>query len=1029
MCISYQSQQSNKLPDFFAISLLLALWANPVFSQHFSVSGTVLDEETGAPIEGAHVFISSTMLGTTTNNAGVYSITGIPLGTHTLAASVLGYHAYAKELRVTEIGEESLVILLSPAVYETDGIEVTGERVSKREERRRASDFDDFRTFFFGISPYASQCTILNPEVLTFERNKGQGRFEASATDALIIENLALGYEVQFLLDSFEVRETSRSTRIRYGGQTRFSELTPEDDRQARRWKRNRENAYRGSQRHFLAALTSDRLYEEGYMLVKEKENRTDYSGVPGSRASNRVTGVEPDDILSATHLPFERTLDFEGYLKVINTREMPEDQYLDFKDMVAGWQLTDDEYQQTSWLALTRGPVTVTTDGRLNEPFGLTKLGYWYFERVAEMLPMEYTPDGSALFSSDQADVALRAFDVMHADSLITRVVHTLRADTTEEVIEQVSQAYLTILEEADTPQPQPVREVIHKHLAQMIVLLPDSLKDALLSKPYQPREPFVPIKPQAGEALATWWRSQDPLPASLMNERVMEHLLRVGTAMDQFTDQRSTAGFDDRGHVFVRYGSPRIRTVIKTDLIESRKVLQQFAVPLPGPMIVPQNEFWSYRHLDERIQFLFLLTGGRYRISSPEDLIPDELRSASRRSGNRQVAAGNAPINRVDEAYARALMAAYQTVYTDLALNHPAYEQQVQQLENYEADIRATSGLDLSESQTGLASSTGGMSASSYVQGMSSQFVSLAFQARIARDEEAPRQNSSVMDRVIPLSVPVRPARFLDSTGVTRLELYWSHIPGTLSLTRDMQQQLELPDAQSMDRFLVNFAIIEQGADYSRDTGNQLSYLASNLEEGASAPIQSIHVDLDDVLPRLSLQWNQYRFQQSEAGDIEVLEELKVGVQHLNDIRPLSNEAGVLEMSDPKPVYLGNNDLVVYFQEGENNEPPPYPFTTITPETPLGLYFEVYELFFGADNLAHFTVEYEVTRSGRRRQNTTSATTTYTSAHRTAREYIALDLTASDDEGPLDIRLRITDEVSQQQVERTVRFILLDE
>jgi len=1030
MRISCPRQQRYSLRLGSAILLLLVYWASPVTAQQFSISGTLLDEETGLPIEGAHVFISNTMLGTTTDQSGLYTINGIPLGTHTLAASVLGYTPFTKELRVTESEDQSLVILLSPIVYETDGIEVIAERASKRDERRRASDYDKFLKFFFGVSQYASQCTIINPEVLTFERQNREGLFKATAADELIIENLALGYELRFLLEQFEVRESSRNTRIRYGGQTRFSELTPENERQERRWRRNRENAYRGSQRHFLAALSRDRLYEEGYMLVTEEENRTDYSGVPGSRPSSRVAEVEPDEILSRTSLPFERTLDFDGYLKVINLKELPEGPYLDFKDLVAGWKLTDDEYQQTSWLTLTRGPVTITTDGRLNQPFGITKLGYWFFERVAEMLPIEYTPGGSALFSPAAPDSAALAFDVEYADSLITRVVHTLQADTTEEVIEEVSEAYLAILEEADFPHQPGAQEVIHKHLAQMLFLLPDSLKETVLSKSYQYREKLVPIESHAGATLAAWWRSQDPLPATVINERVIEHLLRVGTAVDQFTYDRSAAGFDDRGHVFVQYGSPRVRSIVETDLLEARRVLQQFAVPLPGPLITPLNEFWSYRHLDDRLRFLFLLTGGRYRISSPEDLIPDDLRSASKRIGNRQVAAGNAPINRVDEAYARALVEAYQKIYRNLALYHPAFEQQVEQLENYEADIRATSGLDLAESQTDLASSAGGMSATSYVQGMSSQFVSLAHQARIERDEQAPRQSSSVMDRVVPLSVPMRPARFLDSTGVTRLELSWSHVPGTLSLTKDMLKQLELQEAPSADRFLMNFAIVEQGSDYSHADGSQITYLASNLEQGSPAPIQSIHVELEEVLPQLSLQWNQYSFQRTETGDIELLEELKVGVQHLKDLHPLSNDSGVLEMSDPKPVYLGNDDLLVYFQDGEDTIPPAYPFTTITTETPLGLYFEVYELFYGDDNLAHFTVEYEVTRGGNRRgnQQTTSASTSYTSSSRIAREFIAIDLTASDDEGPLDISLRITDDVSKQQVERTVRFMMSD-
>jgi hypothetical protein len=44
--------------------------------------GTVLDEETGDPIEGAHVFISNTMLGTITDKMGSYYLSNISGDTH-----------------------------------------------------------------------------------------------------------------------------------------------------------------------------------------------------------------------------------------------------------------------------------------------------------------------------------------------------------------------------------------------------------------------------------------------------------------------------------------------------------------------------------------------------------------------------------------------------------------------------------------------------------------------------------------------------------------------------------------------------------------------------------------------------------------------------------------------------------------------------------------------------------------------------------------------------------------------------------
>ena len=843
---------------------------------------------------------------------------------------------------------------------------------------------------------------------------------------------------MRFLLEEFEVNEIGSKQQIKYGGKTGFRELTPATKRQERRWRRNREQAYKGSQNHFLAALVNNRLWQEGYLLLEEDNRPSNYTGIPGARPSNRVKNIAIEDILRAGSLASEWVLDFDGYLKVINTNEYSEEQYLEFKDRVAGWQLAEDEDQQTSWLALTRGPVTVTSDGRLNEAYGITKLGYWFFERVAEMLPVEYTPAGSKLFTAARSAPGLPTqpsvpqFDIAREDRFISSVIRSLKADTTETVLERVSSSYLEILERADASTSEVERQIIHKHLAQVLFLLPDSLQDEVLTKEYQHQESVVPIAPDAGHRIASWWRAQDPLPATVFNERVIEHLIRANNAHDQFADQGSLTGFDDRGRVFVRFGPPRTRTVIQTDLLESRKVLQQFAISLPGPMVVPSNEFWAYRHVDDRLQFVFLLQGGRYRIASPEDLIPDELLSASKRTGKRQVASGNAPVNRVDEAYARALVAAYQTIYSDLALHHPMYEEQLQDLEFYESDLRATSSLDISNNQTNLSASPGGLSASSYVQGISSQFTSQAHQARIERDEDAPQQASSILDQVIPLSVAMRPARFRDSTGNTTLEVNWSHVPGTLAMSTDLLKHLSLPDTVSLDRFVVNFTMVGQNTRYTRTSSHQLTYIASNLEQGAPAPVQSFDIPLTDSLAHLSLQWSQHRFRQNEdTGDVDVLEGLKVGTQKIGHLTPLSTDAGVLEMSDPKPIYLGEDNGVFYAADNGDAAPPAYPYTTITSQTPLGLYFEVYELAYDADDQARFTVEYEIVRDARRRRDrkTTSATISYTSESRTAREYIALDLSDYRSEGPVDVRLTITDDVSQQKVERSLQFILSEE
>ncbi len=1091
---------------------LVYLFPHPLIAQFqpqfVTVDGYVLNDETDEPIEGANVFIASSLLGASTNVEGYFLISGVPLGTHDLVASFIGYSGQSETIRLTESETRTITLRLKPRIYESSGIEVVAERSEEDARRQKEADkerkqhLEKFRKFFLGISRNAEKCTIVNPEVLDFFVNEEEELFRANANDALVIDNRALGYRVRFVLEEFEVREKRQQRYIKYSGRAGFTELTTESRRENRRWTRNRERAYRGSQRHFLAALTADQLWEEGFMLVKEGVEQADYSGVPGARPSQRVIGVEPEEVLEEAELPFERVFEFDGYLKIIYMKGIPDAQYLEYKDYVAGWKLRDDEEQQASWIALTQGPVTITTDGKVNGKYGLTKLGYWFFDRVAEMLPAEYHPEGGLLASQQEGAIAanvspakafqqgLRFIEADELDKAISELQPAFAVDpgfslngqgsvaywlgeafersnrkldaqytwakgmealvarnqldvrladayirdvfSREQVnaYEGAVQSYLQILEQLDMGLPPDEHEVAHRHIAQMIFLLPEEIRETVLTRQIRGYLQELPLEKQAGAIAASWWRAEDTFPGTSVNERIVEHLKRVYIAEEQFTEPSSPLGFDDRGQVFVQFGTPRTRSVIKTDLLESRKVLQAHAVPLPGPLVVAPNEFWAYQHVDERLHFIFLMRGGRYQISSPEDLIPDDLRTASKRIGQRQITAGSTRINRVNEAYAKALIAAWQTIYSDLALHHPKFNEQVDELAMYEADLRATGGIEINASASpDAASGGGGISAMSYSSGLESRFSNLAHVSRVEREEQAPREHSRLLENVEPLPVAVRAARFLNDDGSTRTEVYWSHIPGTFAFSRRQRKQVEDVLGQIPDRYLIEMNIVQHRSDFSRDATTTIRYAAADMPIGSPAPVQSFDVDATEPAYHLSMQWGQYHLKEDlETGEVSRGEEFKLGIQRVNELRTLNNDEAALEVSDLKPIYL-NDDGGVFFAEGDSTQAPAaYPFSTVTPETSLGLYFEVYHLAFGSDDQAQFTVEYEVVRDADRRggRKLTSASTPYTSGSRTAKEFIAVDLSDYGDKGTLDIRVTVTDDVTSQEVSRTVRFNL---
>ncbi len=66
-----------------------------------TLQGRVVDAETGDPLAGAHVFLASSTLGTTTDRDGRYRLAHLPPGLHEIAASMLGYEHQSQRLSLS----------------------------------------------------------------------------------------------------------------------------------------------------------------------------------------------------------------------------------------------------------------------------------------------------------------------------------------------------------------------------------------------------------------------------------------------------------------------------------------------------------------------------------------------------------------------------------------------------------------------------------------------------------------------------------------------------------------------------------------------------------------------------------------------------------------------------------------------------------------------------------------------------------------------------------------------------------------
>ncbi|MBI3580405.1 MAG: hypothetical protein HY089_13455 [Ignavibacteriales bacterium] len=204
----------------------------------------------------------------------------------------------------------------------------------------------------------------------------------------MIIENKALGYLLQYHLTDFESGKKS----VKFAGFTRFEELKPCNNSERQYWEKERQRAYYGSLQHFLSALAQDRGEAEGYLLRFVSE--------PDPSADARIVinaHVKTEQLITQGELPNERKLSFANFLEVYYIREEPESGYWRFMRMKRlGTHLARGEADvrnQISLAEMSAPVVVINTGGYMSNPFALTTYGYWSYERVADMLPLDYKP------------------------------------------------------------------------------------------------------------------------------------------------------------------------------------------------------------------------------------------------------------------------------------------------------------------------------------------------------------------------------------------------------------------------------------------------------------------------------------------------------------------------------------------------------------------------------------------------------------------------------------------------------------
>ncbi|HYX09514.1 MAG TPA: GWxTD domain-containing protein, partial [Bacteroidales bacterium] len=80
----------------------------------------------------------------------------------------------------------------------------------------------------------------------------------------------------------------------------------------------------------------------------------------------------------------------------------------------------------------------------------------------------------------------------------------------------------------------------------------------------------------PKLGRSIASFWEELDPVLSTEMNERIIEHWLRIDYSRKHFTRNEDTVyGTDERGNIYVKYGKPA-RTYSRSLRFDQTQALQ---------------------------------------------------------------------------------------------------------------------------------------------------------------------------------------------------------------------------------------------------------------------------------------------------------------------------------------------------------------------------------------------------------------------------------------------------------------------
>jgi GWxTD domain-containing protein len=525
------------------------------------------------------VFLSNTGYGAATDSLGRFEIRSVPVGRYELVASMMGYEAQTRRIDLVNNRQRIFQFRLEPIVLPGETVRISAPDPWLWRWRLRT-----FRSVFLGHHQYARACELVNPEVLDFQVDEATGEFTATSQGPLSIENRMLGYRIIYVLKDFSYKKGASA--FRFSGHAYFQELEPEDEKQQTEWAGNRRRAYEGSMRHFFATLISGRLDKEGFEVHQAAE-------IPGDVEAVRIWGWNWKKAVKPGPKPWEREIFLPENIKVVYTREAEEESFIRLYRTafrtIRGRAVVKEfaKGTQESWLAVKLRPLLADTLGHILDPYGVTVYGYWAWEETAGLLlPWDFQPEREIGPGAGRERVPEIAEAISPRTYAAADTLHLARLLAEDGIVYRTTRLFYEGLEHLSDP------------------VFADSLYEDVLDILSLEELNAYPKAPHRGRYLLNAWQKRDPTPATLENERLVEHYQRLAFARRRYSSFQPR-GYDDRGMIYVRYGPP------------------DNSLEIPSHRHLYPSESWVYTRMGGEITYDFICHGGLYVLT---DLLTQE-------------------------------------------------------------------------------------------------------------------------------------------------------------------------------------------------------------------------------------------------------------------------------------------------------------------------------------------------------------------------------------------------------------------